>query len=148
MADADYYLRKAEYFYQMAELEEEEEDEEEEEEIVLKPIKKDNITAPIREEILGRIPIKTVDGRYFDPIKRHYYRIEPIIKPERKPDVWYPENKLGFRTMLNPIDGMYYGVDKVYDKDGKYRYIYTKLNYQPSKRIGTNFYKPCYGKTS
>ena len=107
------------------------------------------------EKIIPKI--KPAYKRYYDPITKHYYKIDKIFEDEddgtpnetktiviKDPDVWYPENKLSFRTICDPVTGKYYRINKVYDNNGNYSYQYDKLTNLLQKKPGTNFYKPSY----
>lgn len=184
--DPEYYLKKADYFYGLAdnlqdgneldndneefnneEFEDEElqdgdtwsDDEYEYEYVKLAPVKA-NITK-CQEKIKKKFPtVRAACKRYFDPITKHYYKTDKIFEDDndftannfappiktvsKKPAIWYPENKLSFKTMRDPITGKYYRVDKIYDNSGKYKFTYDKLNCQAVKKPGTNFYQPIY----
>jgi hypothetical protein len=96
--------------------------------------------------------IKPKYSRYYDPITKHYYRSDKIFdvesaknkQPAKNPDIWFPENKLSFKTMKDPKTGKYYRVNKIYDTDGNYKYNYDKLNKKMIKTPGTNYYRPSY----
>ncbi|XWV25800.1 hypothetical protein QJ857_gp1287 [Tupanvirus soda lake] len=98
--------------------------------------------------------IKPAYKRYYDPITKHYYKTEKVltnkdVKPipkdvERNAQVWYPENKLSFKTMRDPDTGKFYRVNKIYDDNGQYSYKYDKLQNEMRKLPGTNYYKPVY----
>lgn len=165
--DPQYYLQKAEYFNNMVnkyKLKNEELDDydndidlsdltdnySDEYEYELIKINTDNKTPnkQIRQSITN---IKPTCKRYFDPVTRHYYRTEDIFLDDgdnkekihstsNKPDIWYPENKLSFRTIRDPDTGKYYRINKVYDKDGNYSYKYHELDHKMHKRPGINFY--------
>jgi len=99
--------------------------------------------------------IKPGYRRYFDPVTRHYYKSDKILEgsennsipvqtSEKYTDIWYPENKLSFKTTRDPKTGKLYRVNKNYDKNGNYSYKYNKLNHGAIKRPGTNYYQPIY----
>jgi hypothetical protein len=161
--DPNYYLDKAKYFNKIAEANGYDPktgsiDDSEYEYIKIDPVKNKNniMVKSIKQKISN---IKPACKRYFDPVTKHYYRTEKIFEDnsdeyddnenpskmvQSNPDVWYPENKLSFKTMRDPDTGKFYRINKVYDKNGNYSYKYNKLNYQAQKKPGTNFYVPVY----
>lgn len=91
--------------------------------------------------------------RYWDPVKRHYYKIDKIFEEDtqviqppapKDPDIWYPENKLSYQFVRDPETGQLYRVSKTYDASGNYYFDYNKVNYLPEKTPGTNYYRPLY----
>lgn len=105
----------------------------------------------IPNPIPNAIPeIKT--RRYYDPVTKHYYNIDRLFEPNTNPDnivkkdpiIWYPENKLSFKTVTDALTGKFYRVNKVYDADGKYSFTYDPLNKLVEKKPGTNYYRPVY----
>lgn len=164
--DPKYYLKRAEYFNKKAKENGYETDnlvddindtksESEYEYIEIKP--NSNIAIkPIKQTITN---IKPMYKRYFDPVTRHYYRTEKIFNdidnsscnieqntPKKNPDIWYPQNKLSFKTMRDPISGKYYRINKIYDNNGDYYYKCDELKYNIQKKPGTNYYIPVYNR--
>ena len=99
--------------------------------------------------------IKPSCRRYYDPITKHYFKIDKIFEPDtnineidqqavKNPDIWYPENKLSFKTTIDPLTGKFYRINKVYDANGKYSYRYDELNKNAIKQPGTNYYRPVF----
>lgn len=139
--DPNYHLRRANYFYKMASKNDSENENE--------PLDSDDYTLKLvklnpknNEKI---IKTKPIHKRYYDPITKHYYKSETNDVPQTKdPEIWYPENKLSYKTIYDPKTGKYYRVDKIYDGDGNFSYQFNKLNYQACKKPGTNFYRPVY----
>ena len=95
--------------------------------------------------------IKPCCRRYYDPITKHYYNIDRIFNPntngivqaaKKNPDIWYPENKLSFKTIRDPHSGKYFRISKVYDTEGKYTFKCHPLNKSVVKKPGTNYYRP------
>ncbi|XWV24570.1 hypothetical protein QJ856_gp1220 [Tupanvirus deep ocean] len=111
-------------------------------------------TTPVFNKKNENTNIKPAYKRYYDPITKHYYKTEKVltnkeVKPipkavEKNAQVWYPENKLSFKTMRDPDTGKFYRVNKIYDDNGQYSYKYDKLQNEMRKLPGTNYYKPVY----
>lgn len=109
-------------------------------------------------DLKKKINIKPAYRRYYDPVTKHYYKTERIFDTnnseksnqmiQSNPDIWYPENKLSFKTMHDPITGKYYRVNKIYDKNGNYSYKYNKLNNRMQKKPGTDYYVPIYSSNN
>lgn len=151
-----YFLDKAKYYNQVAknnsyiankkdyESSNETSDELSYEYIKLEPM---NTTSPLVAQI------KPQHRRYWDPITKHYYKIDKIFDDNaiimnqsvpKDPDVWYPENKPCFQYMKDPTSGQIYKVNKIYNTDGNYEYTYDQVTYLPEKNPGTNYYRPAY----
>lgn len=94
--------------------------------------------------------------RYYDPITKHYYKNNKILTNEEdksiskiiemNAEVWYPENKLRYKTVRDIKTGKYYRVNKIYDDKGKYFYTYDRISNEMHKLPGTNYYQPVYRK--
>ena len=141
LRNPSHYLDRAKYFYQLAKTNNDDNDE---------YVKIDPVETIEETPTLPRI--KKLYQRYYDPITKHYYKTESIFdtqNPETQPkagEIWYPENKLSYRTARDVDTGDFYNVNKVYDDNGQYSIQYEKLNYRPYKKPGTNFYRPNYSK--
>lgn len=146
--DSDYYRKRADLFYQKASQADNDydnySDDEYEYEYVPIPIASPTPTKPNLVNNHLNVAIKQGCKRYYDPIKRHYYRIDDLIEKSEPPvntsEVWYPETKLSYDTVYNPSTGSYSRIKKVYDADGNYSYEYTDLPQHMIKRSGTNYY--------
>lgn len=124
--DPEYYLEKADYFYQRAET-----------------ATPDDIKQ-IPKCVIKR---KIINGRYFDPITKHYYKLEqPETKkiPKNKDGVWFPENKPKHEIITDPETGESYYIKKIYNDNGEYFYEKQKIHCQLHKLPGSNYYKPFY----
>lgn len=132
--DPSYFLKKAEYYRDLADCNDSE----------------DNI----KKEIVANI--KPAYQRYYDPITKHYFKtekilgLEPIIRKKvenpAETDVWYPENKISDRVRYDPRLERYVLVDKLYDPNGKFKIECTPLNHYIEKSPGTNYYRAVYHK--
>lgn len=165
--DPDHYLKKANYFYTMSRLNDDDYDDSEYElvmdkvddinDIELVKVKIDSNKNQLLPQTQTQTQTQCIKPklkpgytRYYDPITKHYYKMENMFDvevPEKKitkTDIWFPENKLSFKTMRDPKTGNYYKVTKIYGKDGNYDYKYEKLNYRPIKKSGNTFYQPSY----
>ena len=148
--DPRVFLQKARYFYDSAKFNKDDDDGANYTDDDSNYIPDDNdyeIVGANVELIKNKLPVQRIiidNGRYYDPIKKHYYKIPDAIPAKKVADVWFPQNPLSYRTVYDASTGQYYKVDKVYDADGNYSIQYTKLDYRPYKRPGTNFYKPNY----
>ena len=148
--DPNYYLDKAEYFYEMAQLDDRmdggDETDETDEGDMADEIKPREVLQ-IKEISAPKPRVRIVEGRIYDPIKKHYFKLDnppPKAPKIPKSGVWYPENKLSSKTMHDPSTGRYYQITKLYDDDGNFSYVYDRLEYRPVKRPGENFYLPNY----
>lgn len=177
--DPKHFLKKARYFYNSAKLNKDdniEDDENDYEYIKIRPETEDYNDyeyvkiRPVTEDyndyeyvkvqpketspVIEKPPptysrVKHGYGRYYDPIRKHYYKtsdvLEAIPAEKVKPaDVWFPENPLSYKTIFDKNTGQYFKIDKVYNDDGTYKIVYKKLQYAPVKRPGTDYYKPNY----
>lgn len=143
-----FYLQKAEYFRKIAQISDDS-SENSTEEFELVPIEQERNFLPDKN-------IKPCCKRYYDPINKHYYNTDRMFNPnmdgivqvgKKDPDIWYPENKLSFKTVRD-TNGKYYRISKVYDLDGIYSYQYNPLNNLVVKNSGTNYYQPSVKKYS
>lgn len=105
------------------------------------------------EIIVTDLGIKPQYKRIYDPITKHYYKVDKIFENasiamprsvEINAEVWYPENKLGYKTIFDPKSKRYFRVNKKYNDNGKYRITYNKLTRQMMKPPGTSYYRPTY----
>ena len=170
--DPNYFLQRANFFYQRAQQNGNEQNEVDNElvddELIMDEIDDDsddfeyeyikiepNVNSDVpNESIVTTLKIKPQHKRYFDPVTRHYYKTDRMLEnintislPKgvgTNAEIWYPENKLSYKTTIDPKTGRFYRVNKIYDDKGKYSYSYDKLTPEIHKRPGSSFYKPFY----
>jgi hypothetical protein len=148
--DPNYYLEKADFFYEMSGIIGDE-SYDEDMYIEFEPI---DIASIDKKKLMS--DIKSKYNRYYDPLTKHYYRTEKIFENdgvddknkiiEKDSDIWYFKYKPMFKIVRDINTGKYYRIIKMYNHDGNYCYQYDKLFYRPYKKIGTNFYYPDYKK--
>lgn len=106
------------------------------------------------EVVVTDLRIKPQYKRIYDPVTKHYYKIDRIFEDadasiipksiEKNTELWYPANNLSYKTMFDPKTNRFYRVNKIYDDKGKFRITHDKLTQQMIKLPGTSYYKPIY----
>ncbi len=148
--DPKYYLDKAKYFNRLAKSNGYDQtsntnDDSEYEYVKIEPT---GTTSPVVAQVQPQY------RRYWDPVKKHYFKIDKIFEddanvvqqapPPKDPDIWYPQNKLSYQFVRDPETGELYRASKNYDANGNYYHTYDKMNYCPERVPGTNYYRPLY----
>ena len=94
---------------------------------------------------------KVVAKRYYDPSTKHYYKADTLVSRDdlslnnkNNVQIWYPENKLSFKTIKDPLTNKNYNIEKIYDEEGNYTYKYTELKIKYVKKPGTSYYRATY----
>ena len=96
--------------------------------------------------------------RYYDPVTRHYFKInndtdDNIIIDDNviiddnlitDDNVWYPIHQPINNLVRDKTSGKLYRITKIYDANGDYYYNYKPINHFAIKKPGTNYYQPSY----
>ena len=103
----------------------------------------------LETESLPPLKYAPMSNRLYDPITRHYYKSTEIPagitrKVPVNSDVWYPENKLAYKTIYDPATGKRYRIHKIYNDDGLFHFEREELIQAFRKKPGTNYYRPVH----